>query len=352
MTTIISIIEQAVKQDATDIYLLEGQLPKVKIDHKLHSLKGLKPVDSSIIRRELEDWLSDDQLETTNQNLKFVVDTAFGPLRMALFHANGLESLHIRPLPAHPKRLRGLMLPDSLGQIIDDRKGLILVAGQSGSGRSSLIRAMLLERKDSIIVTCENPVEVLIPSVDSLIVQTDVMKDGLSTTELIAQASQMNADIIVITSFDEHPDTAQAIMTAAVSSLVIVECVGNDEVDSLRRFQMLLPNGQHDIGRKMLSENISCLISTQLIPKTTGGLIPIVGITHFNQSCIDRVKLDDLEGLRILVNKGNAQPTSQYVDHILANMVRSQTLSLENALKYAVEPSVMKLRAAGIIHND
>ena len=102
----------------------------------------------------------------------------------------------------------------------------------------------------------------------------------------------------------------------------------------------------------MLSENISCLISTQLVPQTMGGLTPIVGITHFNQSCIDRVKLDDLEGLRILVNKGNARPTSQYVDHILAEMVRNQQLSLKNALLYAVEPSAMKLRAAGIIHKD
>ena len=95
---------------------------------------------------------------------------------------------------------------------------------------------MLLERSRSIIVTCERPVEVLIPSSQSLVIQTDMLKDGTSTVELIENASQMNADIIAITTFDERPETAQAIMTAAVSSLVIVECIGNDEVDSLRRF--------------------------------------------------------------------------------------------------------------------
>ena len=340
MSTINTVIEKAVQLNATDIYLLDGHLPQLKIDHQMQSMHNLSPVSSTSLKRELEYWLNEDQIEALEQhkNLRFVIDSDYGPLRLALFHANGLASLHIRPLPPNPQRLDALRLPLSLTTIIQDRKGLILVSGQSGSGRSSLIRAMLLERSQSIIVTCESPVEVLLPSSQSLVIQTDMLKDGASTVELIENASQMNADIIAITAFDERPETAQAIMTAAVSSLVIVECIGNDEVDSLRRFQLLIPNGHHDVGRKMLSENISCLISTQLVPQSVGGLTPVVGITHFNQSCIDRVKLDDLESLRVLVNKGNARPSSQYVDHILADMVRNQQLSLENALKYAVEP--------------
>ena len=91
---------------------------------------------------------------------------------------------------------------------------------------------MLLDRKDSIIVTCESLVEVLIPSKDSLIIQKDVLKDGNTIAELIENASQMNADIIVVTTFDQSQKQHNAIMTAAVSSLVIVECIGKDEVDS------------------------------------------------------------------------------------------------------------------------
>ena len=77
MSTINSIIEQAVQQNATDIYLLDGQLPKVKVDNKMQTLSGVSPVNGNSLKRELEYWLNEDQIQELdkNQNIKFVIET-------------------------------------------------------------------------------------------------------------------------------------------------------------------------------------------------------------------------------------------------------------------------------------
>lgn len=354
MNSINSIIEYAVQENASDVYLMSGHPPKIRITKSIKTLSNFSPIVAKELNNELKFWLSEAQQELLKKgkNISFVIDSDLGPLRLQVFSSNGSIALHIRPLPPSPQNLNALKLPQSLGEIVQSRKGLILVSGQAGSGRSSLIRGMLLERQNGVVFTCEHPIEILLPSRNSMVIQTELHKDGESMAELIDNAVRMNADVIFCSAMENDSTTAEMIMKAAVSTLIIVECYGNDEVDSLRRFQLLIPNGQTDIRRRMLAENICALISTQLVPQSNGERAPVVGITHFNQSCVDRVKLDNMEGLRTLVSRGNAQPTSQYVDHILAEMVKGQQLRLEDALRYAVEPSSMKLRASGIIHKD
>jgi len=337
------ILEEALRRGASDIHLMAGVYPTLRIDGKLVPItKTPTPTPEYIEKLVLSLCLPEQkELLLTNKELDF--SFALGEtarFRVNAFYQKGYLSAALRLIPNKIPSLDELHLPRILGNLTKLRQGLILVTGPTGHGKStsiaSLINVINNERGEHI-VTVEDPIEYIYPSRKSLIAQREMHLDTHSWEIALRSVLREDPDIVLIGEMRDY-ETIEAVLTIAETGhLVFATLHTNSAAQTLDRIVGVFPENQQEQVRLQLSNVLEANISMRLVPAINGGRFPVTEILLATPAVRNVIR----EGKSHLIDNIIMTSSSigmQTLETSLTALVRSGKISLDTALSFSLRP--------------
>ena len=348
MYNIEDLTRQARQMDASDIHLVCGLPPKYRLDGQLENMaeERLSENDCEALCRDLAKDALYDKLEYTGE-LDFSREIGGIRCRCHVFRQQGRVSAAIRLLSESIPRLDALGLPPSAMEFTRLHKGIVLVTGETGSGKSTTLAAMLDEinhTRKNHIVTLEDPIEYVYTPDLCVINQREVGKDTASFSEGLRASLREDPDVILIGEMRDKDTIETAITAAETGHLVFGTLHTGSASDAIDRMVQVFPEGMQNQIRLQLSMTLMAVISQQLVKKKTGGRVLASEVMVVT------------DGIRNMIRSGNtpqianAIATSaaiggQTMDQSLVNLVRQRQIDKTVAVEYSHDQAYVKKNA-------
>ena len=346
----------AIERDASDVHLKAGNYPMIRIHGKLTPLTGFPRLSIQDTEELANQMMSDHQISKLRDDLD--IDLAyslagFGRFRGSIFHQRGSLAIALRIIPLEVKTIRELLLPEVLEKIAFSQRGLVLVTGTTGSGKTTTLAAMLdyinTYRRENII-TIEDPIEYLHKDKKSTISQREVGMDVSGFGRGLRACLREDPDVILVGEMRDLDTIETALLAAETGHLVFSTLHTLDAPESINRIiSVFAPHHQRQV-RLQLSSILKAIISMRLIPRMDGqGRVPAVEVmlsTPYIAECIsDREKTSLIKDA---VAAGVSQYGMQTFDQSIYQLYRDGYISFEQGMKYSSNPDNFKLRVMGI----
>ncbi len=350
-----SVLSNMTAMGASDLHVKVGAAPTLRIDGVLYAIDEPKCTPQEIDGL-IEQLLPPDRRLAFAEELE--CDIAVSVQGLARFRVNlcrqrGTVGVSFRLVPTTIPTLPDLGLPAMLGEIVQEQRGLVLVTGATGAGKSTTMAAMvdhLNHRETRKIVTVEDPIEYLHRDDRCLIYQREVGEDTLSFAHGLRHVLRQDPDIILIGEIRDKETLTIALTAANTGHLVITTLHTMDAVQSIQRMLSYYAPHEQDEIRRVLSGNLRAVISQRLVPRAHGqGRVAAVEIL-VNTPTIRDLILDPTKtsNIRQAITDGVSQYGMQSFDQALANFVRKQVITPEDAVRFATYPNELKLHLSGI----
>jgi twitching motility protein PilT len=372
------LLAEALRRGASDLLLLAGLPPVFRIDGRLKrgDAAALDPDEvarlfqsqlASRVRREIaERGAADFSLRLAGAaaarapSAALAADAggasldstlaASGRFRVNLHRQRGQLAASVRTLPRDIPTLASLNLPPSFAELVKPSRGLVLVCGPTGSGKSSTLAAMIGEinrGRTAHIITIEDPVEYEHRSNRSLIEHVEIGRDARSFSEALRAALRQDPDVILVGEMRDLETMATAISAAETGHLVLATLHSNDAVQSVHRIVDVFPPSQQAQIRQQLALSLHAIVAQQLVPRADGrGRIPAVELMLATFPVRHHIRSDKLEKLYNEITLGKRQGMTSF-EESLAQLVREGRIDLEEARVRASHPEELDTRLRG-----
>ncbi len=346
MITIRELFEKTVSDNASDLHLMVGIPPTVRVDGQLLSLTTYQPLTNKDVEDLVFTILTPEQKEMllTNRSIDFSYGFGGGDygdrgrFRINLYFQRNTLAGAFRLLPAKVKTIEELNLPQICHNFAKLKQGFILVTGPTGHGKSTTIASVINEinmTREANIIAIEDPIEYVYPSGRSIISQREIGSDTLSWAESLRSALREDPDVILIGEMRDPESIASAITIAETGHLVFSTLHTNSASQSVDRVIDSFPERQQNQIRAQLSGSLEGIISQRLIPRIDGGRIVACEVMVANNA----IKSNIREGKTHLID--SIIETSQDIGMIpletsLASLVKQGIITLEIARSYVL----------------
>jgi twitching motility protein PilT len=345
---------------ASDLHLKVGAFPVMRIGGELHTIADAP-------RLKQEDTLDMAFVMMSNrqkQRFKEIseVDIAYGVLGLGRFRANifqqrGTVSIVLRVIPDQTKSVAQLGLPPVIEKIADERRGLILVTGATGSGKSTTLAAMIdyiNASRGGHIVTIEDPIEFLHRDKMSFITQREVDVDTRSFPEALRGALRQDPDVILVGEMRDHETIETALTAAETGHLVLSTLHTLDATETITRVVSSFPSHQQKSVRIQLAGILRAVVSMRLVRAAKGaGRVPAIEVLVSTGFIRDHIINEEKTYLiREAIAAGTSQYGMQTFDQSLFHLLQSGLITLAEALHNATNPDEFKMRVSGIYSAD
>jgi twitching motility protein PilT len=350
-----AVLEKMIAARASDLHIKIGTPPVVRVDGVLYTLDepapnidDLKSVVAQLLNEEQRLFFS-----THNE-----IDFAFGVAGLARFRANvfmqrGSPALALRHVPVDVPTIEDLGLPPLVRELAYSPRGLILVTGRTGSGKSTTLAAMIdsLNRVTTRnVITVEDPIEFLHRDRMSFIHQREVGLDTRTFHEGLRYVLRQDPDIILVGEIRDLETMSTALMAADTGHLVLSTLHTTDVVQTLQRVISFYPPHQHDEVRMSIASNLKAVICQRLVPRRDGaGRAPAVEIM-INTPTIREFLMNPDKMLLIhsAVAEGVTQYGMQTFDQSVLGLMKDGIITEEEAIKNCNNPNELALKLKGI----
>jgi twitching motility protein PilT len=351
------LLRTAATHGASDLHLKAGAFPVMRIGGELHPLENapkLKPEDTLDMSFSM---MSNRQKQRFKEFSE--VDIGYGVSGLGRFRANifqqrGAVSIVLRVIPDMTNGTAELGLPPVIDKITTERRGLILVTGATGSGKSTTLAAMIDRinaSRSGHIVTIEDPIEFLHRDKKSFITQREVDVDTRSFAEALRGALRQDPDVILVGEMRDHETIETALTAAETGHLVLSTLHTLDATETVMRIVSSFPSHQQKSVRIQLSGILKAVISMRLVRAAKGpGRVPAVEIMITTGLIRDYVINEEKTYLiREAIAAGTSQYGMQTFDQSLFNLFQAGLITLEEALHNASNADEFRMRVAGIL---
>ena len=348
-------LEELVRRGGSDLHLKVGRPPVVRVNGDLMEtgLAVLRPED---IKRCAEQTLSPKQRDAFQERkeIDFAIGVqGLGRFRTNIFQQRGTLGMAFRAIPVDVPPLETLELPAVLEEISTLPRGLVLVTGITGSGKSTTLAAMirrLNERRAVNIVTIEDPIEFLHRDVKSMISQREVGADTLSFHDALRHVLRQDPDVIMLGEIRDRPSMETVLKAADTGHMVLSTLHTTDATQTINRIISFFPPHQHQEIRQVLANALKAIVSLRLIPRADRpGRVPAAEVL-VNTATISELirKGDDLVTIPDHIAEGRVQYGMQTFDQSLLELYSKGWISYDWAMHYASNPSEFALRVSGV----
>lgn len=337
------ILEEALKRGASDVHLMVGTYPTLRINGELIPLTKAGTPTPEYIEKLVFALTSPEQKELLLTNKELDFSFALGELarfRVNAFYQKGFVSASLRLIPSKIPSLEELHLPKVFGNFSKLRQGLILLTGPTGHGKSTTIASIINEINETRgvhIVTVEDPIEYVYPSRKSLIAQREMHLDTHSWEIALRSVLREDPDVVLIGEMRDYETIEACLTIAETGHLVFATLHTNSASQSVDRIVGVFPENQQAQIQMQLSNVVEAIISQRLLPAVKGGRYPATEVLLASgavRNVIREGKTHLLDNI-IQTSTGIGMNT---METSLAAMVKDGRVSLDIALSYSLKP--------------
>ncbi len=350
------LLKIGIEMDASDVHVKAGNYAQLRIHGVLVPLTQLPRLTA----QDTEDLAFQILNETQKKKLEdeFDLDLAyslpgFGRFRGSIYHQRGSLAVALRILPFEVKNFKELLLPDIVETIASMDRGLVLVTGSTGSGKTTTLASMIdfiNQSRRKHIITIEDPIEYLHRDQKSVICQREVGWDVRNFARGLRGALREDPDIILVGEMRDLETIETAILAAETGHLVLSTLHTLDAPETINRIiSVFAPHQQRQV-RVQLASILKAVISQRLLARTGGhGRVPAVEVmltTGYIQECIQDLGKTFL--IRDAIAAGVSQYGMQTFDQSLYHLYEQKFISFEQGLRYSTSPDNFRLRVEGV----
>ncbi|GFO68649.1 twitching motility protein PilT [Geomonas limicola] len=350
------ILTIAMKAKGSDVHLKAGVPPIVRIDGRLRAIPNAERLSADAVRTMAFGIMNDRQKRIFEES--YEVDLSYGVPGLGRFRVNafaqrGTVALVLRAIPIAIPSLEALNLPPVLTKLAQEQRGLILVTGTTGSGKSTTLASMIdyiNENRTCNIITIEDPVEYLHKDKKSLISQREVGFDTLTFGKALTSALRQDPDVILVGEMRDYETIETALTAAETGHLVLSTLHTLDAAETINRVISVFPPYHQRQVRMQLSGILKGVISQRLVPRADGkGRVPAVEVmigTARIRDCID--DKEKTKQIPEAIAQGYTSYGMQTFDQSLMGLLTKGLITYEEALRQSSNPDDFALKISGI----
>jgi twitching motility protein PilT len=336
------LLEEVIKKKASDLHLQVSLPPMLRVDGALTPVASADVLTEETIEALIFAILDEDQKQILLKDKEFDFSFAFGDLgrfRVNAFHEKGNLAAALRLIPNQIQTIEQLGLPAIVGKFAEYPRGLVLVTGPTGSGKSTTLAALIhkinTERAEHII-TIEDPIEFTHKSHKSVIVQREVHYDTYSFSAALRSSLREDPDVVLIGEMRDLETIAAAITIAETGHLVFATLHTNSASQSIDRMIDVFPPHQQPQIRAQLANILMAICSQRLAPTIGGGRIAAAEILVATPAVRNIIREGKNHQLEAVIQTG-AEHGMQSMDKTLVELIHKGTITYEEARNYAVD---------------
>jgi twitching motility protein PilU len=328
-----------VDKKASDLFFTTYAPVMIKIDGKIMPVNQVE-LSPKMVRQAALELMNEQQLEQFTKELEIdfaISEPGLGRFRINVFHQRGNVAMVLRFITPELPQLEALGMPEILKDMIMLRRGLILMVGASGSGKSTTLAAMIDYRNKnsaSHIVTIEDPIEFLHTNQKSIVNQREVGLDTMSYHRALRSAMREAPDVILIGEVRDRETMQAAIDLAGTGHLAIATLHANNSPETLDRIINMYPNDQHKQVLMDLAQYVRVIVSQRLVRSKEGKRVAAVEVMLNTPHIGEMILKGDISGVKEAF-KDTKEPGMQSFDQALFELYKKGLISMEEALSNA-----------------
>lgn len=348
MYNIYNILEEAVKNEASDIYIVAGGPLAMKVGGDIRSIgEKLKPDDTTALVKEIydnyyENGKLSNLLETGDADFSFSVSN-LGRFRCNAYKQRGSLAAVLRVVKFDLPDFNQLNIPKQVIELANLKKGLVLVTGPTGSGKSTTLASIIdniNQNQNKHIITIEDPIEYIHKHNKSIVSQREVSQDTETYNTALRAALRQSPDVILMGEMRDF-ETIQTVITAAETGQLVFSTLHTvGAAKTIDRIIDVFPPSQQQQVRVQLSMVLQAVVSQQLIPGVNGGLVPAFEIMFVNSAIRNLIRESKVFQIDNFIYQG-ASEGMLTMDADISRLYAEKKISKEDALMYATNREVL-----------
>ena len=350
------LLKIAVESGASDLHVKVGTFPMMRVRGHLMPVNEDRKLDHEDVVAMSAAVMSTAQRQKFKESQE--VDMAYsvpglGRFRCNIFQQRGTVGMVLRVIPMTIRSIQELDLPEVLNKIAEEERGLVLVTGTTGSGKSTTLAAMIdyiNHQRAAHVMTVEDPIEFLHKDVQSMVNQREVAVDTRSFAHALRSALRQDPDVILVGEMRDFETIETGLLAAETGHLVFSTLHTLDATETINRIIAVFPPHQQKQIRLQLASVLKAVISQRLMPKADGnGRTPAVEVmisTPFIRDCI--VDKERTHLIHSAIGAGTSQYGMQTFDQSIFGLFEQGLVSYEEALRWASNVDEFKLKVQGI----
>jgi twitching motility protein PilU len=328
-----------VEKKASDLFFTPFAPAKIKIDGKIMPVNKLEMTPKMVKQAAIE-LMDENLLDVFTRELEVdfaISEPGLGRFRVNVFQQRGNVAMVLRYITSEMPNLDELGMPEQLKDLVMLRRGLILMVGASGAGKSTTLAAMINHRNEktsSHIITVEDPIEFLHPNKQSIVNQREIGLDTKSFANALRSAMRAAPDVIQIGEIRDRESMQSAIDMAGTGHLVLATLHSNNAPETLDRIINMFPQQQHAQVFMDLAHYLRAIISQRLVRSRSGKRVAAVELMLNTPHIKDLILKGDISEVKEAI-KDSSEKGVQNFDIALLNLYKAGTITLEEAMSHA-----------------
>ena len=344
----IELLRQMKGLGATELFLSKGKAPAYRINGHITNTQSdaLSHTKISLMAHEI---LSQEQLEQLNHQFELSVShhqPGIGRYRMNLFKERGEIAMVVRELPEKIPTPEALNFPAAMKKVALLKRGLVLLVGPSGMGKSTSMASLLDYRNEktaSHIITIEDPIEYVIHHKQSVVNQREIDVDAKNYSSALKVALKQSPDVIALSDIPDQETLQYALSIADSGKLCVATMNASNVRLGLDRLIALYPKNQREQILQQLGNHIKAMLAQQIVPSKEGQRVPAYELLLISNHVTDIITRDDLDALNDIMEREDLNGM-QTLDQSLYNLFQQDKITAETALEYAQSYRNMRLK--------
>jgi len=337
------LLKKIVEVDGSDLHITVGTPPRVRKGGSLIEM-GTEELRPDIVKSMIESKMNNEQLKRFENGEE--IDYSIGipglsRFRVNVFSQRGNIAAAYRRLPIDPPDLNSLGLPDTVINLSNKRKGLILITGATGSGKSTTMAALvnrITQELEGHILTIEDPIEYLFPHSKSQVNQREVGVDTDSFASGLRSALRQDPDVVVVGELRDPESMGAALSIAETGHLVLATMHTNTAAGAITRMVDAFPADKKEVIRMNMSMSLLAVVAQQLIPTNDGKRILACEVMIATQAIRAVIRENNIHQLDNYIKSGGKDGMA-LMDDSLIDLYRNGVISKDNLLRYAINAS-------------
>lgn len=333
------LLKLMVEKKASDLFFTPFAPVKIKIEGKIIAVNN-RELTPKAVKEAVYSLMTEEQIETLTRELEIdfaISEPGMGRFRANVFHQRGNLAFVLRYIIAELPTLDSLGMPDELKELAMLRRGLVLMVGATGSGKSTTLAAMINyrnEKDSSHIITVEDPIEFLHPNKKSIVNQREVGLDTESFHRALRSAMRAAPDVILIGEIRDQESMRAALDMAGTGHLAIATLHANNSPETLDRIINMFPQQQHAQIFMDLGHYLRAIISQRLVRTHEGKRVAAVELMLNSPHVKEMILKGDIDAVKEAMRNSTEQGMQNF-DDALISLYRTGTISLEEAMSHA-----------------